>query len=50
MVTRSNLFMFSPDTAVDSARGAPADLAAADKAAYGRPVRSLDPDEPPGVA
>jgi|GraSoiStandDraft_29_1057270.scaffolds.fasta_scaffold3054440_2 hypothetical protein len=50
MVTRSNLFMFSPDTAVDSARGAPADLAAADNAAYRRPVRSLDPDEPPGVA
>ncbi len=50
MVTRSNRFMFFPDNAVDGARGALANLAAADKAAYGRLVRSRDPGEPPGVA
>lgn len=35
------------DDAVDTARGALADLAATDKSAYGRLVRSLDPDRPP---
>jgi hypothetical protein len=35
--------------AYDSARNALAQLGAADKPAYGRLVRSLDPDQPPGV-
>jgi hypothetical protein len=34
--------------ALDNARGALANLAAADKAAYARLVRSLDADKPPG--
>jgi hypothetical protein len=33
---------------VDNARGALANLAATDKAAYARLVRSLDADKPPG--
>jgi hypothetical protein len=35
------------DVAVDNARGALANLASSDKAAYARLVRSLDPNEPP---
>jgi hypothetical protein len=35
------------DTALDNARGALANLASADKAAYARLVRSLEPDKPP---
>jgi len=34
------------ETAIDKARDALADLGAADKAAYGRLVRSLDPNKP----
>ena len=34
------------ETAIDKARDALADLGAADKAAYGRLVRSLNPDKP----
>ena len=36
------------ETAIDKARDALADLGAADKAAYGRLVRSLDPNNPLG--
>ena len=36
--------------AVDAARDALANLGAADKAAYGRLVRSLNPDQPPSAA
>ena len=36
------------NSAVDNARGALANLAATDKAAYARLVRSLDADKPPG--
>jgi hypothetical protein len=36
-------------TALDKARDALADLGAADKGAYGRLVRSLDPDQPLGA-
>ena len=36
--------------AVDTARNALANLGAADKAAYGRLVRSLNPDQPPSAA
>jgi hypothetical protein len=36
------------ETAVDKARDALADLGASDKAAYGRLVRSLNPDKPLG--
>ncbi len=36
-------------TAVDTARDALANLGSTDKAAYGRLVRSLDPDQPPSI-
>ncbi len=36
-------------TALDSARDALANLGASDKDAYGRLVRSLDPDQPPSA-
>jgi len=36
--------------ALDMARDARANLGAADKAAYGRLVRSLDPDQPPDAS